>query len=204
MRPRIPTPDGVPFIGLTGGIGAGKSTALAALRELGCSTLSADEAVHEIQRQPDVVASLVARFGDSVAPAGEVDRAALAAAAFADPESRKWLEELIWPRVGARIIEWRVEQESLDPPPRAAVVEVPLLFESGMDAAFSATVAVVADEEVRARRAAERGHVAVDERTARQLPQSEKAARSTVTVRNDGSLSQLRDALSSALGTIGV
>jgi len=103
-----------------------------------------------------------------------------------------------------RIMEWKAEQEAVDPKPRAAVVEVPLLFESGMDAAFSATIAIVADEQVRSRRASERGHVAVDERTARQLPQHEKAKLATVSVVNDGSIDDLREELSSALATIGV
>ena len=73
-----------------------------------------------------------------------------------------------------------------DPPPRAAVVETPLLFEAGMEGAYDATIAVVADEDVRAERAGARGHAAVDERAARQLPQDEKADRATFAVANDG------------------
>ena len=73
------------------------------------------------------------------------------------------------------------------PPPPAAVVETPLLFEAGMDGAYDATIAVVADEALRAARAQARGHEAVDERAARQLSQDEKAARATYVVRNDGS-----------------
>ena len=151
-----------------------------------------------------MINALIARFGDSVAPNGVVDRAALAAAAFASDESRAWLEQLMWPRVGQAMVDWRAEQEQLDPKPRASVIEVPLLFESGMDGAFDATIAVVVNEEVRAERAAERGHAAVDERTARQLSQAEKAAKATVSVFNDGTVEQLRAELSSALGTIGV
>lgn len=144
------------------------------------------------------------RFGASVAPGGVVDRSALASAAFADDESRAWLEQLMWPLVGQAMVDWRAEQDALRPRPRAAVIEVPLLFESGMDAAFDATIAVLADEDARAKRAAERGHAAVAERTARQLSQAEKAARATVSVRNDGTVAELRAALSSALGSIGV
>jgi dephospho-CoA kinase len=78
-------------------------------------------------------------------------------------------------------------------------VEVPLLFESGMDAAFDATIAVVADDAVRAERASARGHEAVDERTARQLSQREKAQRATFAVQNSGSLDALEQELSSVL-----
>ena len=84
---------------------------------------------------------------------GTTERSEIAKHAFATPEDRTWLEELLWPRVGARMSEWRQEQESREPAPRALVVEVPLLFESEMDGAFDATLAVVADEAVRRERA---------------------------------------------------
>ena len=95
----------VPFIGLTGGIGAGKSTALAALERLGAVVLSTDAVVHELYESDEVRDAVVARFGSLVAPGGTVDRGALAKAAFARPEGREWLEGLLWPRVGQRIVE---------------------------------------------------------------------------------------------------
>ena len=82
------------------------------------------------------------------------------------------------------------------PAPPAAVVEVPLLFEAGMDGVFDATIAVVADEPVRAERAAARGHTAVDERATRQLAQAEKAERATFAVRNSGTEEELQRKLS--------
>jgi dephospho-CoA kinase len=82
------------------------------------------------------------------------------------------------------------------------VVEVPLLFEAGMEAAFDATVAVVAGDAVRARRAAARGHEAVDERTARQLPQAVKAGRATHRVDNSGSLADLEQELAALLAKL--
>lgn len=184
-------------------MGAGKSTALDALANLGCSVLSADAVVHEVQSHHDVIEAVSDRFGPQVAPGGTIDRALLAAAAFATDGGREWLEELIWPLVGRRIAEWRVEQAESVERPRAAVVEVPLLFESGMEAVFDATIAVVAGDEIRRSRAGSRGHTAVAEREARQLSQEEKASRATVTVSNDGSLEDLRASLSSALATIG-
>jgi dephospho-CoA kinase len=101
--------------------------------------------------------------------------------------------------VGQRIVDWREELDSADRPPKAAVVEVPLLFESGMEGAFDKTIAVVADESVRNERAGERGHRGVESRTSRQLSQDEKAQRADVVIRNDGSLQDLELALSSAL-----
>ncbi len=74
-------------------------------------------------------------------------------------------------------------------------METPLLFEAGMESLYDATIAVVADEDVRSERAAARGHEAVDERAARQLSQDEKAARATYVVRNDGSPEDLQSAL---------
>lgn len=188
---------------MTGGIGSGKSTALGCLERLGCATLSTDSVVHELYASPDVVAAVTARFGDEVAPGGLVDRSVVAERAFATPEDRAWLEGVIWPLVGKRMYDWRTGLEERDLLPRAAVVEVPLLFESGMEGAFDATISVVADEALRAARAAARGHRALDERAARQLGQEEKAARSTYVVVNDGSVEQLEHKLAEVLVKMG-
>ena len=158
--------------------------------------------VHELYDNPTVRQQVIERFGDAVAPDGRVDRAVLAREAFATPEGRSWLEELLWPRVGARITQWREEVEQADPRPRAAVVEVPLLFESGMERAFEATIAVTTDEEVRSERARARGHQALDERAARQLSQEEKAHRATYVVINDGSVDELQTKLSGVLAML--
>jgi dephospho-CoA kinase len=187
------------FVGLTGGIGAGKSEALAALERLGAATISADAVVHDLYGDPEVRAAVVARWGEDVAPDGVVDRSRVAAHAFADQDERSWLEGLIWPKVGERIAEWRAVESQRTPRPRALVVETPLLFEAGLAAAYDATIAVVADEDVRAQRAAARGHEAVDERTARQLSQAEKAERATFAVENSGTIRELEHKLSAVL-----
>jgi dephospho-CoA kinase len=145
---------------------------------------------------------VVARWGEEVAPDGTVDRAAVAGKAFAAPEERAWLEGLLWPLVGARVREWREARQADDPPPRALVVETPLLFEAGMDELYDATIAVTAPENVRAKRAAARGHAAVDERHARQLPQAEKAQRATFAVENDGTERELERKLSAVLAKL--
>jgi dephospho-CoA kinase len=192
----------VPFVGLTGGMGAGKSTALAALERLGAVTLSTDAVVHELYEDPEVVSLVVGRWGDDVAPGGVVDRSTVAAAAFAAPEEREWLEQLLWPRVAERVLAFREQATAMDPAPRAAVVETPLLFEAGMDGAYDATIAVVAEEDVRAERAAARGHHAADERGARQMPQDEKARRATYAVENSGTVEALEAALSDVLAEL--
>lgn len=189
----------IPFIGLTGGIGAGKSTALEALERAGAAVLSTDRVVHELYGSDDVLAAVIERFGPGVAPGGVIDRGALATRAFATDEDREWLEGLLWPRVGERMVAWRSEVSSAPDPPRAAVVEVPLLFESGMDGAFDATIAVIAGEDVRAARAEARGHQALAERSARQLSQKEKAHRATYVVVNEGTFEELESKLSSLL-----
>ncbi len=188
-----------PFIGLTGGIGSGKSTALAAMERLGAATLSTDAVVHDLYESEEVRRLVAERFGDQVIRDGKVDRGAVARAAFATDEQRQWLEQMLWPRVGERMIIWRAEQDRRTPRPRALVVEVPLLFESGLDRGYDATIAVIADETIRQGRAGARGHQALDERVARQLSQQEKSQLATYTVVNDGSEAELEARLSSIL-----
>jgi dephospho-CoA kinase len=192
----------VPFVGLTGGIAAGKSEALNALERLGAATLSTDAVTHELLTTGEVRDMLIERFGDAVAPNGEIDRGKVAEVVFGDPDEREWLEGVLWPRVGQRVWDWRQEVEGRDPAPRAAVVEVPLLFEAGMESGFDKTIAVVADEPIREERAGGRGHRGVESRTSRQLSQDEKAARADVVVRNEGSIEDLEHELSRVLATI--
>lgn len=193
----------VPFVGLTGGMGAGKSTALQALGELGAQTLSTDAVVHELYGEARVRDAVVERWGEQVAPGGTVDRNAVAAEAFAGGEQeRRWLEGLIWPLVGARIAAWLEQVRALRPAPKAAVVEVPLLFEAGMERGFDATIAVIAEEQTRRQRAEGRGHALADERADRQLSQIEKAQRATFVVHNDGSVEDLRRVLAGVLASL--
>ncbi|MHB8492703.1 MAG: dephospho-CoA kinase [Solirubrobacteraceae bacterium] len=197
-----PAPQ-APLIGLTGGMGAGKSAALEALRELGAAVLCTDRVVHELYRCDRVRDALVEHWGEEVAPDGVVDRQAVAEHAFATAEERRWLEQAIWPLVGERVAVWLALARNAEPAARVAVVEMPLLFESGMDRACDATIAVTADEELCRERLAARGQVRTDERFSRQLSQAEKAKRATFTVQNDGSIEELRDELSSVLEKLG-
>jgi dephospho-CoA kinase len=187
------------FIGLTGGIGSGKSEALAACRRAGAAVLSTDAVVHALLGTEEVRDTLAAHWGEAVLSDGDIDRAAVAEIVFKNPDELRWLEQTLFPLVGAEMAAWRVELEASDPPPRAAVVEVPLLFEAGIEGAFDATVAIVADEEIRAERAGGRDHRAVGERTARQLSQDDKAARADHVIRNDGSIEDLERAIAGLL-----
>jgi dephospho-CoA kinase len=175
-------------IGLTGGIAAGKSEALAAFERLGAATMSSDAVVHELLGDQEVRERLIERWGPEIAPGGRVDRERVSRVVFERPGDLAWLESLLHPLVGDRIAAWI---SSLPARPEIAVVEVPLLFEAAMEAAFDATVAVVAPEEARRERAAARGQGLVSERAARQLRQEEKAARADHVIHNDGSLQQL-------------
>jgi dephospho-CoA kinase len=192
----------LPFVGLTGAIAAGKTEALGALDRLGAATVSSDTIVHELLGGEELRNLLVERFGDRVAPGGEVDRSAVAEVVFADEHARGWLEQQLWPRVGERISAWRAELAERPRPPRAAVVEVPLLFEAGMEAGFDATVAIVAGGPVREQRAAARGHGGVDSRARRQLRQEEKARRADYVVENDGDLAELERKMSQMLDEV--
>jgi dephospho-CoA kinase len=197
-------PERVPFVGLTGGLGSGKSTALAALARLGAETISSDEIVHELYAGAQLRDAVVARWGPEVAPGGVVDRGAVAAKAFAGEEERRWLEAQIWPLVGARVAAWLEAARAREPAPPAAVVEVPLLFEANLEGIYDATIAVLAGESLRSERAAARGHALVAERDARQLSQEEKASRATYVVRNDGTVEELEAQLSAVLAKLGV
>src|SRR5262249_32216899 len=146
-----------------------------------------------------LVASLTERWGAEIAPNGAVDRGKVGEIVFAQPEELSWLESQIHPLVGERIGGWL---ESLPEGTEVAVVEVPLLFESGMEGVFDSTVAVVAPDPVRRARAEARGHARVDEREARQLDQDEKASRAEHVVENEGTIEDLERELSTLVAKL--
>lgn len=187
-------------IGLTGGIAAGKSEALAAFGRLGAATLSSDAVVHDLLEGEPLRAEMAARWGPEVAPPGEpTDRGRIGQVVFADPAELSWLESRIHPAVGAETAAWVA---ALPEGTEVAVIEVPLLFEGGRADVFDTTVSIVAAEEVRRERAAARGHALVDAREARQLTQEEKAERADHVVVNDGSVADLEEALSALLAKL--
>jgi dephospho-CoA kinase len=188
-----------PFLGLTGAIAAGKSEALAALGRLGAQTLSTDAVVHDLLATERVRDLLVGRWGVEAAPNGTIDRARVGSIVFERPAELAWLEATLHPLVGERIASWR---EALPDGPPAAVVEVPLLFETGMEDGFDATICIVAPDAARRQRATGRATLGLEGRSGRQLSQAEKAARATYVVENDGGLDRLEARLSELLGRV--
>ena len=176
-------------VAITGGIGAGKSEALAAFRRHGAATVSSDEIVHRLLRDDeDVRGRLLERFGERVLDeAGQVYRPAIAEIVFRDPEALAWLEALLHPRVAREYLEWREQLARLPNPPPVTVTEVPLLYEVGGQERFDKVVVVTASPEVRAGRT----QVEAEQREPRLLPEEEKVARADYSYVNDGSLEEL-------------
>jgi dephospho-CoA kinase len=189
-RQPVTSPGGsaTAFIGLTGAIAAGKSEALSAFRRLGAATLSSDDVTHELLDDPEVRDRLVDRWGEGVIADGRTARSRVGELVFGRPSELAWLESVLHPLVGQRVAVWRA---GLAPGTTLAVVEVPLLFEAGLEGVFDATVCVVAAEPTRAERAGKRGTELFEDRSERQLSQEEKAARATHVIHNDGSLADL-------------
>jgi dephospho-CoA kinase len=175
-------------VAVTGGVGAGKSEALAAFARHGAATISSDAVVHELYADEDVREALRERYGDQVFAAdGSVDRAALGELVFASPDELRWLEGLMHPRVMARTEAWREELARRPDPPALAVNEVPLLYEAGAEGRFDAVVAITAPRELRIERAGKR----VDEREDRLFSDVEKLERADFAYVNDGSVDEL-------------
>ena len=176
-------------VAITGGIGAGKSEALAAFRRHGAATVSSDEIVHHLLATDEGVKSaLVERFGDRVlGEDGRPERARIAEIVFADRDALDFLEALLHPLVSREYLEWREQLAGLPVPPRVCVTEVPLLYETGGEGRFDRVVAITAPEELRRgrRRATE------DDRDARLLPEDEKVSRADFAYVNDGSVDDL-------------
>lgn len=182
------------LIGVTGGIGAGKSTVVDAFVHRGAVPFSADSAVHELYSTPDVVNAVRERWGDEViAPDGSVDRAAIAGIVFNDETERLWLEQLLHPLVGRSWSRFVTQVQTGEDPPEFVVAEVPLLFEAGLEERYDAIVTITAPLATRIERAEARGtgRTLSAERAAAQMPEEEKAARADFTYVNTGSFDDL-------------
>lgn len=191
-----------PLIGLTGGIGAGKSIALSLFDELGAATLSTDAVVHALYARDDIRDEMIERWGPEIALEGVVDRGEIARRVFESPDELAWLEQRVWPLVGNAVEAFAAEARARDPQPRAIVIETPLLFEAGLDSRYDVTVAVVASDETRAAWTADREHHSIADRERRQLPQEEKARRADHVIRNDSSIQALKHKLADLLDNL--
>lgn len=192
-------------VGLTGGIGAGKSTALFMLGELGALTSSADQIVHDLYTQPDYVARLVEHFGTELLDGqGGIDRRRLALLVKGRREELRWLEHLTHPLVAAEI------ERVISKAPAGSIVvcEVPLLFESNFEGLFDLLVTVEARRENRVSRSAHRFDSAVfDEFEGLQASPEKRVSGSDLAYYNDGSLENMRafvrDAYAHAVALLG-
>jgi dephospho-CoA kinase len=183
------------LIGLTGGIGTGKSSVAGFLRELGGTVIDADEGTRAVQAPGSEGLRLLAdAFGEEIlTPEGALDRPRLAAIAFADPKARQRLNEIVHPLVRRWMAE-RQREAALRGDP-LVVLDVPLLFETRGPDGLDAVILVYAPEELQLKRLTElRG---MDERAARQriaaqMPIDEKRRLASHVILNTGTLDQLR------------
>ena len=193
----------IPRLGLTGGIGSGKSTALAYLHEFGAAVASTDDMVHHLLSRPDIVAEIAARHGSGVLAGDDVDRGALAGIVFADDAELHWLEHLLHPHVRTAIERWAESQSRERPRPALLAVEVPLLFESGMESLFDCVMVVTAPPDMRRLRLmAKLTDSDFARRLAQQMPEAEKMARSRFVFHNTGSRKALRDFVGQSVAQI--
>jgi dephospho-CoA kinase len=176
-------------VAITGGIGAGKSTALASFRRHGAATVSSDEIVHHLLATDGAVKeALVERFGAEIlGEDGAPDRERIALRVFRDREALDFLEQLLHPLVSREYLAWREQLAALPSPPRVCVTEVPLLYEVGGETRFDKVVVVTAPTKLReARRGGKK-----DDRESRLLPDREKARKADFTYVNTGTPEEL-------------
>jgi len=176
-------------VAITGGIGAGKSAALAAFRAHGAATVSSDEIVHHLLATDDGVRdALVQRFGKEIlGEDGRPDRGRIASIVFGDPEELAFLEGLLHPLVSREYLQWREQLATLEHPPRVCVTEVPLLYESGGESRFDKVVVITAPRQLRE----QRRRVPLDNRDARLIDDREKVKRADFHYVNTGTFEDL-------------
>jgi dephospho-CoA kinase len=187
-------------VAITGGIGAGKTTALECFRRHGAATVSSDEIVHHLlAADPDVKTALVERFGDEILGAnGAPDRERIAVRVFKDRDALDFLEKLLHPLVSREYLTWREHLATLPNPPPVCVTEVPLLFEVGGETRFDKVVVVTAPSKLREARRGGRK----DDREARLLPDREKVKRADFAYVNTGTPEELDAWVAGVMATL--
>jgi len=193
--------SGPVLIALTGGIGSGKSTALLMFAARGAVVLDSDEIVHKLIDRGDVRARIRSTLGIDPLPPGEEGRRLIAQVVFSDDARLLQLEEIIFPLVNNEIDRWLTTAEVTAAP--LAVVELPMLFEAGMEERFESVVLVTAPSELRKTRHEGRvGLADFERRAARQLPEDEKINRSDFHYDNTGSPEDLDAFISGVIAEI--
>ncbi len=182
-------------VGLTGNIGAGKSSAARMLAQMGAVVVDADDLARQATEDEGVLALIASELGEHLVDDGRLDRQALAQAVFNDSQARSKLNAIVHPWVGRRRVELEHQAMQRRPTPPMIVHDVPLLFEVGLDSAMDVTVVVTAPLALRARRVARRSGLTSDEvraRDAAQMPQEEKARRADFVISNAGGEAALK------------
>ena len=177
-------------VGLSGGIGCGKSTILGFFREAGWRTVDSDAVVRELlATDAEVQAQLRSRWGEAVFADGAVDRGAVAKRVFGHEGDLKWLEELLHPLVRKT---WLASIEQA--PDANWLVEIPLLFEKRLETRFDLTVCVISPPDVVTDRMVARAYteVQIEQRRKQQMPLEEKIERADYLISNAGSLEFLK------------
>jgi dephospho-CoA kinase len=187
-------------VAITGGIGAGKSTALESFRRHGAATVSSDEIVHHLlATDPEVKHALVQRLGEDIlGEDGTPDRERIALKVFRDREALDFLEKLLHPLVSREYMTWREQLAELPNPPKVCVTEVPLLYEVGADKRFDKVVVITAPSKLREARRGGRP----DDRESRLIPDREKAKRADFTYVNTGTPDQLDTWVAEVMATL--
>ncbi len=192
-------------IGLTGGIGSGKSSVAAMLRELGATVIDADQLAREaVAPGTPALQAIVARFGpETLTPSGELDRRALGRRVFADEEARRALNAIVHPEVAALAAQRMSDALASGAP--LVVYDVPLLYENGLEQSLPEVVVVWARPETQRSRIARRDRLSPEEieaRLAAQLPLADKVARADRVIDNDGDLEATRAQVRALYGAL--
>ncbi|MFA7460903.1 MAG: dephospho-CoA kinase [Trueperaceae bacterium] len=182
------------IVGLTGSIGSGKSSVARLLAQRGALVIDADDLARQATDDPGVLTRIGEELGAHLVEGGRLDRQAVAAAVFADPDARARLNAIVHPWVGLRRLELQAEALASAEPPPMIVHDVPLLFEVGLNEGVDVTVVVTAPLPLRAARVAARSGLSEEQvraRDASQMPQEDKAARADFVVPNAAGLPEL-------------
>ena len=177
-------------VGLTGGIGSGKSLAAQFFSQLGAIVIDADQLARSvIERGSEGFDEVLLRFGDTVLKNGDIDRVALGQIIFENPQAKKDLEEIIHPRIRA---EFEEAVASLNPG-QIMVYEIPLLVETNAADRFDFVITVESDAELRKQRLRARGmfHTDIEKRMASQATEEQRRAIADCVLTNDGSEDEL-------------
>lgn len=185
-------------IGITGGIATGKSTVLRLFGEFGAQTLSADDLAREVlARDGSAYHQTVEHFGDSILrPDGEIDRQALAAIVFADPDARAHINRITHPQI-ISAMQQAIDSFRKKPPAPDAVLalEIPLLVECGLESMVDKVVVVATEQAMQQSRLTYRSGLSaedVERRIAAQMPIERKAEHADFVIWNNSSMEDLR------------